>query len=303
MTHYNALSGRWKLFELEKEEEAIRIVGGMAWWGSTLIVGCVVEGHYQVRPSFAPFDLPLADLESSLQLRLFSRDQPLTITSSLEVYPLDSEPLLLSVFDSSLLLYTADNTFHHFLIRPTRASARSEGPKLVECGSIGFEGVVQDPRQVRGLSWLIPKSQQRTFQPSPLPYPPVRSRLVLCAGFGDPADDLNVATIIFLISGRLVLLRPRRAASNEVKYDLQILADRVEFYWTHLSGIGTLENSLWAWDGERVRIWLDALTIEKVRVDVRRDAYETVKESVAIALDFYPLGLSFQSLHSLLRGD
>lgn len=109
-------------------------------------------------------------------------------------------------------------------------------------------------------------------------------------GFGDPADDLNVATIIFLISGRLVLLRPRRAAHEEVKYDLQILADRVEFYWTHLSGIGTLENSLWAWDGGRIRVWLDALTIEKVRVDARRDAYETVRESVAIPLDFYPLG-------------
>jgi hypothetical protein len=80
-----------------------------------------------------------------------------------------------------------------------------------------------------------------------------------------------------------------------VKYDLQILADRVEFYWTHLSGIGTLENSLWAWDGEKVRIWLDALTIEKVRVDARRDAYETVKESVAIALDFYPLGTFLSS--------
>ncbi|GAA5919951.1 hypothetical protein JCM6882_000223 [Rhodosporidiobolus microsporus] len=248
LTHYNALSGRWRLFELEKEEESFRVVGGMAWWGSTLIVACEEAGQYQ--------------------LRLFSRDKALTLSSTLETYPLDSEPLILSVFDSSLLLYTADNTFHHFLIRPARAAAA--GPRLRECGSIGFEGVVRDPRKVRGLSWLVPKSQQR---------------------FGDPADDLNVATIIFLISGRLVLLRPRRAASNEVKYDLQILADRVEFYWTHLSGIGTLENSLWAWDGSKVRIWLDALTIEKVRVDARRDAYETVKESVAIALDFYPLAV------------
>lgn len=109
-------------------------------------------------------------------------------------------------------------------------------------------------------------------------------------GLGDPADDLNVATIIFLIAGQLVLLRPRRAAHEEVKYDMQILADRIEFYWTHLSGIGTLENSLWGWDGKEIRIWLDALTIEKVKVDERRDKYEEVSESVAIALDFYPLG-------------
>lgn len=103
---------------------------------------------------------------------------------------------------------------------------------------------------------------------------------------------MNVATIIFLINGKLVLLRPRRSADAEVKYDLQILADRIEFYWTHLSGIGTLENSLWGWDGKRIRIWLDALTIEKLKLDVERDVYESVQESVAIPLDFYPLGQS-----------
>lgn len=75
---------------------------------------------------------------------------------------------------------------------------------------------------------------------------------------------------------------------------MQILADRIEFYWTHLSGIGTLENSLWGWDGSKIRVWLDALTIEKVKVDAKRDAYEAVAESVAIALDFYPLGESRQ---------
>ncbi|GAA6048193.1 hypothetical protein JCM3770_003704 [Rhodotorula araucariae] len=251
LTHYNALSGRWRLFEDEREEDALKVVGGMAWWGNVLIVGCEVGGE--------------------CQLRLFSRDRPLTLADTLEVVPLSSPPLVLSVFDSSLLVYTVDNTVHHFLLRHARGgSTAARGSRLRVCGSIGFEGVVQDPRKVRGLSWLVPKSQQR---------------------FGDPADDLNVATIIFLISGRLVLLRPRRAAHEEVKYDLQILSDGVEFYWTHLRGIGTLENSLWAWDGRRIRVWLDALTIEKVRVDARRDAYETVSESVAIPLDFYPLAV------------
>jgi hypothetical protein len=111
-------------------------------------------------------------------------------------------------------------------------------------------------------------------------------------GFGDPADDLNVATIIFLISGRLVLLRPRRAASQEVKYDLQLLSSSIEFFWTHLSGIGTLENSLWGYsEGRKIQIWLDALTIEKVRVDRKKDTYQTVEESVGIELDFYPLAV------------
>ncbi|GAA5895098.1 Ric1p [Sporobolomyces salmoneus] len=247
LTHYNALSGRWKLFERDVEEESIEVVGGMSWWGPILIAGTAENGQYQ--------------------LRLFSRDQPLSIASSLYTYPLDSEPLVLSVFDSSLLVYTSDNTFYHFLIRHPKGGT----PKLRLCGSIGFEGVLSDPRKVRGVSWLVPKSQQR---------------------FGDPADDLNVATIIFLISGRLVLLRPRRAASQEVKYDLQLLSSSIEFFWTHLSGIGTLENSLWGWGGgNKIQIWLDALTIEKVRVDRKKDVYESVKESVAVELDFYPLAV------------
>jgi hypothetical protein len=35
---------------------------------------------------------------------------------------------------------------------------------------------------------------------------------VLMIELGDPADDLIVATIIFLVDGKLVLLRPRRVS-------------------------------------------------------------------------------------------
>jgi hypothetical protein len=80
-----------------------------------------------------------------------------------------------------------------------------------------------------------------------------------------------------------------QAANDEVRYDMQLLADRIEAYWTHLHGVGTLENSLWGYDGQGMRVWLDALTIESSRVDTLRDTYETVKESVYLRLDFYPL--------------
>jgi len=74
---------------------------------------------------------------------------------------------------------------------------------------------------------------------------------------------------------------------------MQLLADRIEAYWTHLHGVGTLENSLWGYDGQGMRVWLDALTIESSRVDALRDTYETVKESVYLRLDFYPLCMCF----------
>jgi hypothetical protein len=93
---------------------------------------------------------------------------------------------------------------------------------------------------------------------------------------------------------------PSRALAEpeEVRYDLQVLADRVESYWTHLTGIGTLENSLWAWDGERLRVWLDAVDRQRVESAGREvqpgsgvsgGGYKRVGESVSIPLDFYPL--------------
>lgn len=70
---------------------------------------------------------------------------------------------------------------------------------------------------------------------------------------------------------------------------MQILADRIEFCWIHLNGIGTLENSLWGYDGQSIRVWLNALAIESTAAQVEDGEIEDVKESVNIPLDFYPL--------------
>ncbi|OCF41006.1 hypothetical protein I317_05206 [Kwoniella heveanensis CBS 569] len=203
------------------------------------------------------------DVDKTHQLRLYSRD--LDLTEILHSQTLPTPVLVMTLLDNSLLVYTADNTLYHFLILPTQTSI-----KLHLCGSISFRGIVQVPSRVRGMSWLIPMAQKN---------------------LGDPADDLIVATIIFLVDGKLVLLRPRRARPDEVRYDMQILADRIEAYWTHLHGVGTLENSLWGYDGMNMRIWLDALTIEATRVNSSSDSYESVEESVKLRLDFYPLSI------------
>ena len=108
-----------------------------------------------------------------------------------------------------------------------------------------------------------------------------------------------------VVGGQLVLLRPRKVGAlrvdfpssrspflqsgdQEVKYDMQIFADRIEFCWTHLRGIGALENSLWGYDGTGMRVWLNALAIERPQSQ-DPTASSDVKESVHIPLDFYPL--------------
>ncbi|KAF8592018.1 RIC1-domain-containing protein [Ramaria rubella] len=205
------------------------------------------------------------DASRSYQVRLYSRDMELANQSVLHREVLKSPVILLSLVDNSLLVYTADNTLSHYLVIPTKDSI-----KLHLCGSISFDGVVAVPSVVRGMSWMIPTVQKQ---------------------LGDPVDDLVVATILLLVGGKLVLLRPRKSGTQEVKYDMQILADRIEFCWIHLRGIGTLENSLWGYDGQGIRLWLDALTIEAVAVDPQSDTYESVQESVNIPLNFYPLSV------------
>lgn len=286
LAHYSSTSGRWKLHKSLAQEQSFLVRGGMQWFQHVLIAACDAAGEYQ--------------------LRLYSRDTDLDSAHLLDLKVLPSPVILTSLFDNSLLVYTADNTFYHFLIDLSQDRIR-----LRLCGSITFEGVVGEPARVRGMSWMIPESQQR---------------------LGDPIDDLTVATIIFLIDGKLVLLRPRKVGGTnrrnsiqnplqdfddprhdqggyddddeEVAYDMQILADKIEYYWTHLQGIGTLENSLWGYDGSSIKLWLDALRIpsadpdESLRSNDDEDQeeeedqlpeYKTIESSVSMPLDFYPL--------------
>lgn len=254
LTHFSTLSGRWKEHHHLLQEQSFSVQGGLQWYQHVLVAACHVPATEEY------------------QIRLYSRDANLDDASILYIEQLPAAVVLTSLFDNSLLVYTADNTLHHYLIAILEKEIR-----LTLCGSITFEGVVGEPDRVRGMSWLVPYSQQR---------------------FGDPMDDLMVATIIFLIDGKLVLLRPRRGRGDddeEVSYDMQILGDRIEYYWTHLQGVGTLENSLWGYDGHGIKLWLDALTIEQADVinddedDDDKPEYRTIAESLSIPLDFYPL--------------
>ncbi|OSD05915.1 RIC1-domain-containing protein [Trametes coccinea BRFM310] len=203
------------------------------------------------------------------QIRLYSRDLELSNQNVLHREMVPSPVVILSLVDNSLLVYTVDNTLYHYLIIPT-----ADTIKLHLCGSITFDGVIAVPNAVRALSWMIPSAQKQ---------------------IGDPVDDLSVATVLMIVGGKLVLLRPRKSEEGEVKYDMQILADRIEFCWIHLRGIGTLENSLWGYDGQGIGVWLNALAIESAPSAADGEDGQTptdnVKESVKIPLDFYPLSV------------
>ncbi|KAI0067916.1 RIC1-domain-containing protein [Artomyces pyxidatus] len=205
------------------------------------------------------------EVSKSWQIRLYSRDLELSNKNVLHRELLSSPVAVLSLVDNSLLVYTLDNTLLHYLIVPTEDTI-----KLHLCGSITFEGIIANPNAVRVLSWMIPTAQKQ---------------------LGDPAIDLSVATVLMMVGGQLVLLKPRKSGDQEVQYDMQILANRIEFCWIHLRGIGSLENSLWGFDGRGMRVWLNALTIEAPAPEDSSEVREDVQESVNIPLDFYPLSV------------
>lgn len=136
LAHFSSLSGRWKTFDNSAHEQSFAVRGGLQWYQHVLVAACQTANDFE--------------------LRLYSRDSPLDNASVLYTEKLPSEVILTSLFDNSLLVYTADNTLYHFLIAITTHEI-----KLTLCGSIAFDGVVGEPARVRGMSWLIPHSQQR----------------------------------------------------------------------------------------------------------------------------------------------
>jgi hypothetical protein len=208
-----------------------------------------------------------------------------------EIFP--SAVVLLSLVDNSLLVYTADNSLYHFLVIPT-----AETIKLHMCGSISFEGVVAAPGLVRCMSWMIPashKSKSHSIVPSlaKLTNRFWQSRGRFAGGDDTTTSGRPTSLVTATQSWSTVLicdlsLTGYQGDTQELKYDMQILADRIEFCWIHLRGIGSLENSLWGYDGETFRIWLDALNID-MPVEEQTEERTTVPESVSMTLDFYPL--------------
>ncbi|KAJ3856637.1 RIC1-domain-containing protein [Lentinula lateritia] len=263
---YSSLSSDGRLIAIAGRRGLVHYSASSGRW--KLFTDPVQEQAFSVQGGLLWFHhvlIAAVEVSKTHQIRLYSRDLQLSNQNVLHREVMPSPVIILSLVDNSLLVYCADNTLFHFLIIPT-----ADTIKLHLCGSITFNGVIATPSAVRMLSWMIPSAQKQ---------------------LGDPVNDLAVATVLMVVGGQLVLLRPRKSAKQEVKYDMQIFAERIEFCWIHLRGIAALENSLWAFDGRGIRVWLNALAIEAPATQDQNENPESVKESVNIPLEFYPLSV------------
>lgn len=223
------------------------------------------------------------------EVRLYSREKALDYSHIQHIEKLSAAVISTTVSGAdSLLVYTYDNVLLHYIIVMGGST-----PKLVQVGQIGFHGIIRAPPRVRTISWVLPEEQLE---------------------HGDPSQDVAAASVIFLVDGKLVLLQPSTNEHGELKYDMRVIAQNVEYFIllrdlpsavTSLKGDGTdastpplnglsldhplghsLRDSLWYFDGAGFHVWSD---IQDVMARAPAELGRDLPPAVAVQLDFSPL--------------
>ena len=242
-----------------------------------------MENEFQVRGGMCWYEhILVAAVEGnkSHEIRLFSREAPLDTSQVLYTQQVPAPVVLLTISgEDSLLVYTYENQLYHFVFVPYGGSVR-----LVQVGQIAFHGIVRSPARVRGLSWILPEGQLVD---------------------GDPSQDVAVASVIFLVDGKLVLLRPSLNEEGQLKYDMRVVAQNVEYHAamreqpllnvtrdmpddSAARGPPALQDSLWMFDGMELKVWTD---IKAVLEAASGDGTKEMPDPVSISVDFYPLSV------------
>lgn len=227
------------------------------------------------------------EANNSYELRIYSREKDLDNNKVMHKERLPAPIVLIAPSgDDSLLVYTYDNILYHYIINVANSSVR-----IVQVGQIALHGIIRAPPRVRALSWILPEDQ---------------------LDHGDPSQDVAVATILFLVDGKLVLLQPTTTEDGVLKYEMRIIAQNVEYYAlmrdhpsfkladdedylppspsanlpnNSLQG-HDLRDSLWYFDGQDMKLWIDA---QDVLVSAALELGRELPATVSIPVDFYPL--------------
>ena len=249
-----------------------------------------MENEFQVRGGLCWHQhILIAAVEAgdSFEVRLFSREAALDTSLMLHVEVLPAPVVLIAPSgEDSLLVYTHDNLLYHYIFTTVSGSV-----KLLQVGQIAFHGIVRSPARVRGLSWILPDDQLLE---------------------GDPSQDVAVATVLFLVDGKLVLLQPSITGDQKLKYDMRVIAQNIEYYALmrdqpfssppresiaingmpgdeHSPEDGNgLRDSLWIFDGNDVKVWPD---VQDVLQSAPSELGRELPPMVSIPVDFYPLSV------------
>lgn len=244
-----------------------------------------MENEFQVKGGMCWYQhilVAAVEASGSHELRLYSRESALEKSKVLHTQHIPAPIVLVtSTEEDSVLVYTHDNLLYHYTFVPVGDTVR-----LAQVGQIAFHGIVRSPARVRGLSWILPEKQLAE---------------------GDPSQDVTVASVLFLVDGKLVMLRPSMSGDGHLKYDMRVIAQNVEFHASmrnepfskparnqHLNNRpalvaeANLVNSLWVFDGNGMNVWPET---EEVLLAVSAGHSRALPSAVYIPTDFYPLSM------------
>ncbi|KAL8869054.1 MAG: hypothetical protein Q9174_004558 [Haloplaca sp. 1 TL-2023] len=267
LAHYSISSGRWKTFDDTEAENAFVVRGGMCWYQYVLVAAVETDDAYE--------------------LHLYSRELGLNAKGLLHIETLSSAAVVISLTgQDSLLVYTYENILYHYILNASGAAVT-----LVQVGQLALNGIVRSPARVRAVTWILPEIQMRD---------------------GDPSQDVAHASVLFLVDGKLVLLQSS-TAEGDPKYEMRVIAHNVEYFdlmrdqgsllnspnqslpesptseevqTDPLSTTRGLRDSLWYFDGEHIRCWIDVQDILG-----SSSSEEGSAQTIAIPTDFYPTAI------------
>ncbi|KAL1604538.1 WD40 repeat protein [Nothophoma quercina] len=250
------------------------------------------ENEFTVRGGMCWFQhvlIAAVESQNSHEVRIYSRESALDNSTIMHVQRLPAPIVLIAPSgEDSLLVYTYENILYHYVMSVSNATVN-----LVQVGQIALHGIIRAPTRVRALSWILPEDQIH---------------------HGDPSQDVSVATILFLVDGKLVLLQPTTTGGGELKYEMRVIAHNVETYAlmrdhpafaleSHedslppspsvgmtLNGVHghghDLRDSLWYFDGQDMKVWID---MQDVLASASPELGRDLPTPVQIPVDFYPL--------------
>ncbi|KAM3586524.1 WD40 repeat protein [Umbelopsis sp. WA50703] len=229
LAHYSTISGRWKMFGNQQQEQEFHVRGGVVWFRHILVAACEVPNASQGRHHV---------------LRFYSRETNLDNTYMLHQMTLKHPIIYMSIISSYLLLYTSDNVLSFYQMI-TASESVSGAFQLELVKHISMAGVVTQVARVRGISVLGNDNGGQ---------------------IGSVYDLLN-SRLVLLVDGKLIILSPKTDESEDdhkrdVQYELDILTEKTEYYWINPKAIGNLRTSLWAVDGKGIRVFTNLITGE-----------------------------------------
>ncbi|GAB5586829.1 WD40 repeat protein [Umbelopsis nana] len=227
LAHYSTVSGRWKMFGNQQQEQEFHVRGGMVWFRHVLIAAC---------------ELPSGLSGRHHVLRFYSRETNLDNAHMLYQISLKHPVIYMSVTGSYLILYTSDNvlSIYHLTTGFENGSGLFHGEVVRH---ITLSGVVTQVARVRSITLLGSDSNCQIGS----------------------ATDLMNARLVLLVDGKLIILSPNADENEEdgrrdVHYELDVLTEKTEYYWVNSKPLGNLHTSIWAVDGKGIRVFTNLIT-------------------------------------------